>query len=163
LLRLRVPAVRREDQESADEERARGTDEAPRLEVAREHVPRQGRCEVETKRGDDDEKTDRHRRPHAEDGTGTFQIHRLIRRMMASSTSSNCSCSMPRRFIACRICLGFARPPGIIASHATDGWESDKVSALAAPTVIRLNSSRLMELPCASRSCSRTDVSRSAV
>src|SRR5213079_2808158 len=57
------------------------------LEVAREHVARQGRGEVETKRGDDDEKTDRHRRPHAEDGTGTFQIHRLIRRMMASAGS----------------------------------------------------------------------------
>src|SRR6058998_1787491 len=86
-LRLSIAAEGREEQDTTDEERAGGTHEPPRSQVPDEQSVREIRREVEVDRGDDDEQADRHRRPHTEDRSDAVDVHRLIRRMIASAGS----------------------------------------------------------------------------
>src|SRR5207245_10220115 len=66
-LRLPITPERGEEQESSDEESARGTHEPPRFQVPHEESVREIRGEVEVDRCHDDEEPDRPRRPNNAD------------------------------------------------------------------------------------------------
>src|SRR5437867_3538685 len=84
---LSIPPVRGWHEDASKEKGARGTHEPPRFQVPQEESVREIRGEIEVDRRDDDEQPDCHRCPHAEDRPDPIDVHRLIKRMIASAGS----------------------------------------------------------------------------
>src|SRR6266571_4913624 len=86
-LGLSISAEGGEETHTTDEESAGGTHETPRFQVPKEESICEICREVEVHRGHDDEQPDRHRRPDTEDRSDPLDVHRLIKRMIASAGS----------------------------------------------------------------------------